>query len=94
MTGPDRKTDRGAAMSAPRLVGTVLLTLATAVVYAGGLWASWTFLFSHLPTPLGVLAAIGAALAPIQLVADIISADRADRRAADAQARGKDETLD
>jgi len=73
------------------------VTLATALLYAGGLWATWITLFSHLALPLGIAAMIGAAVAPIQLVADIVTADRADRAARDAaiaQHRGKDETLD
>lgn len=93
--GTDRL--RGAALAAPRFAGTVLLTLATSLLYAGGLWAAWLTLFSHLALPLGIAAIIGTAIAPVQLVADIVMADRADRAARDAGIaanRGKDETVD
>lgn len=63
-----------------RLVGTGLLTIATAVPYAAGIWSAWENLFSRLPMPIGILATIGAVLAPVQLVRDVMYADRMDRK--------------
>lgn len=70
---------RRAASAALRLAGTATLTAASAVTYGGGIWSAWTFLYSHLPLPLGVVATLGTAISPIALVSDIVAADRADR---------------
>ena len=94
MTERDRNNDRGTATTALRIAGTVLLTLATSVVYAGGLWAAWTHLFSNLASPLDVVAMLGAAVAPFALVGDVVSADRADRDERNLRDRGKDEIMD
>lgn len=67
-----------------RLVGTAVLTIAAAVPYAAGIWTAWVHLFSRLPMPLGVLATLGAVIAPVQLVRDVLHADREDRRRKDA----------
>lgn len=62
-----------------RLVGTGVLTVATAVPYAAGIWSAWVYLFSKLPMPIGILATIGIAIAPVQLIRDVLHADRLDR---------------
>lgn len=62
-----------------RLIGTAVLTAATAVPYAAGMWSAWVYLYSRLPMPLGILVMLGIAIAPIQLMRDIIDADRVDR---------------
>ena len=67
-----------------RLVGTAVLTVATAVPYAAGIWAAWVYLFSRLPLPFGILAMLGTAIAPVQLVRDVLHADRQDRKRKDA----------
>lgn len=63
-----------------RLVGTGMLTVATAVPYAAGIWSAWVYLFSRLPMPVGLLALMGIVIAPIQLVRDVLAADRMDRK--------------
>lgn len=88
------KQGRGSANAGLRLAGTVLLILSSTITYLGGLWLVWFQLFAGVPTPLRIIVVAAAALAPIQLVADMISADRADRAERDTLNRGKDEILD
>lgn len=73
-----------------RLAAAAILAAATAVPYAAGLWTAWELMFSRLPLPLGLLALAGAAVAPVQLVREIVSADRVER----ATGEEKIETLD
>ena len=63
-----------------RLVGTAVLTIATAVPYAAGIWSAWEYLFSGLPMPIGILATLGTVIAPVQLIRDVLHADRTDRQ--------------
>lgn len=67
-----------------RLLGTGVLTVATAVPYAAGIWMAWAYLFSRLPMPFGIIATIGIIVAPFQLVRDILAADRSDKAAREA----------
>lgn len=62
-----------------RLIGTTVLIAVSVAIYMAGIWTAWAFLFSRLPMPFGILVMLGAAIAPIQMVRDIIEADRTDR---------------
>jgi hypothetical protein len=64
-----------------RLIGTTVLIAVSVAIYMAGMWTAWAFLFGRLPTPFGILVMLGAAIAPIQMVRDVIEADRTDRHA-------------
>ena len=84
-------TSKGRTLPLGRIAGTAVLAVAVAMPYAMGLWWTWQTLLRHLIAPIGLLALIGAVLAPIQLVRDIVEADREDR--ADAEA-GRSTTVE
>lgn len=63
-----------------RLVGTLILTVVTAPPYVAGAWMAWAYLLSELPMPFGIMAMMGIIVAPVQLVRDILAADRVDRK--------------
>lgn len=62
-----------------RLMGTLLVAIVTVTTYAAGLWMAWEYLYSMLPTPFGIIALAGSVLAPVQLVRELLDADRNDR---------------
>lgn len=76
-----------------RLAGTVLLAIVAAMPIGAGMWSLWTVLLVRLPTAIGLLALLGIALAPLQLVRDLIAIERSGR---DKQEKDGDdlETLD
>ncbi len=62
-----------------RLIGTTVLITVSVAIYMAGMWTAWAYLFNRLPTPFVILVMLGAAIAPIQMVRDVIEADRNDR---------------
>lgn len=62
------------------MVGTLVLTIASAMPYTLGILAMWENYFIRLPLPVAVIVTIGLIVAPIQLVRDIIEALERDRK--------------
>lgn len=82
------KTRRSPVKTGLRLAGTTLLILVSAMVYLSGLWMIYTYIFATAPDILRIIATVSAAIAPIQLVADIVVADREDRAERGSQTKG------